>query len=111
MPTWPPVPGRRSITLEATDAQIQHLDTLAAYYGMSRAAYMRSLIIKHRDRSADLTLTDDLAGARTRSFELPDQLISYLDSLATANACSRAAVIRAILGADIRRQGPVDGSL
>lgn len=107
MPSWPPVPGRRSITLEATDAQIQHLDTEAAYYGMSRAAYMRKLIIEHRDNPYPLTITDDLQEARTRSFEFQDQLIEYLDNLAAAHACSRAAIIRSIVAADIRRQGPV----
>ena len=110
MPTWPPAPGRRTITLDLSAAQIRHLDHQAAYQGCTRAAYLRSIIVGHRDRSRSPAITaPELAGngKRTVTFELPVSLIAYLDSLAAASGCSRAAAIRSIVSADIRRQGPV----
>jgi hypothetical protein len=110
MPTWPPAPGRRTITLDLSAAQIQHLDHQAAYQGCTRAAYLRSIVVSHRDRNRTPAIpAPELAGngKRTVTFELADHLITYLDQLTTHNQCSRAAVIRSIVSADIRRQGPV----
>jgi hypothetical protein len=110
MPIWPPRPGHRTITLGLSAAQIQHLDDQATFQGRTRAAQLRHIIATHRDRSRSPAITaPELAGngKRTVTFELPIPLIAYLDSLATANHCSRAAAIRSIVSADIRRQGPV----
>jgi hypothetical protein len=110
MPIWPPRPGHRTITLDLSAAQIQHLDDQAAYHGRTRAAQLRHIIATHRSRSRSLAIdAPELAGnnKRTLTFEIPDQLIAYLEDLTAANECSRAAAIRSILSADIRRQGPV----
>ena len=107
MPTWPPAPGRRTLTLDLDPQHIQHLDSEAAYLGCSRAAYLRQLVIKHRDCCSPVG-TPRPAGTQKRvcAFELPESLIAYLDTLAASHSCSRAAVIRCIIAIDIRRQGP-----
>ena len=111
MPTWPPAPGRRTITLDMPQHQIRHLDHQAAYQGCTRAAYTRRLIVADRDarrrpalHSAATAPHDD---ARTITIELPVEMIAYLDQQAHASHCSRAAYIRHLVIADIRRQGPV----
>ena len=108
MPTWPPVAGRRTITLAMPADLVTHLDAQAAYLGCTRAAYARRLVIEDRDRSAQpagLTADPDLSAAQPVSFEMPDELIAYLDTNATAHGCSRAAYIRHLVACDIRRQG------
>lgn len=109
MPTWPPAPGRRTITIQLQPDQIQHLDDQAAYIGCTRAATCRRLIVQDRDRPEHRTPVDDtvLPGTRTVTFELTVELIAYLDKQAAINDTSRAAVVRHLINADIRRQGPV----
>ena len=46
MPTWPTAEGKRVITLELAAEHVEHLDLQAAYYGSSRAAYLRRLIVE-----------------------------------------------------------------
>jgi hypothetical protein len=50
MPGWPTAEGRRCITIELDIAHIQHLDAQASYYGRSRAAYLRGLIVRDMER-------------------------------------------------------------
>jgi hypothetical protein len=52
MPTWPSPEGKRCITIELDEAFVAHLDTQAAYYGSTRAAFLRTLIRKDMDRLA-----------------------------------------------------------
>ena len=110
MPTWPPVAGRRTITVDMLPQQVKHLDTQADFIGCSRAAYLRRLVIE--DRSAHPTRTihpdaaTDLADASTCAFELREELIAHCDAQATRLGCSRSAYIRHLVLSDIRRQGP-----
>ena len=46
---------RRTITLELSTAQIQHLDAQAAYLGCSRAAYIRQLVVRDQERQGAVT--------------------------------------------------------
>lgn len=48
---------RRTITLELSTAQIQHLDAQAAYLGCSRAAYIRQLVVRDQERQGAVTRT------------------------------------------------------
>jgi hypothetical protein len=50
MPGWPTPEGRRCVTIELAVEHIQHLDDMSAYYGMSRAAYLRTLIVRDVER-------------------------------------------------------------
>ena len=50
MPGWPIPAGRRCITIELDARHVQHLDEQASYYGMSRAAYLRTLIVRDVER-------------------------------------------------------------
>jgi len=50
MGSWPPVPGRRAINLDLADRLIEHADRMAAYFGMSRTAYIRQLIVHDIER-------------------------------------------------------------
>jgi hypothetical protein len=50
MPSWPTKEGRTTITLELRVELVQHLDTQADLYGMSRAAYLRQLVVKDMQR-------------------------------------------------------------
>jgi hypothetical protein len=110
MPTWPPVPGRRTITCDMLPQQVQHLDTQADFDGCSRAAYLRRLVIRDRDSKSAPRLNgaavSDLAGAATCAFELREELIVHLDHRAAQLHCSRSAVLRNLIIHDIRRQGP-----
>jgi hypothetical protein len=108
MPTWPPVAGRRTITLKMPEHQIQHLDAQAAYEGTRRAAYFRRLVVTDRDRNpshAEL-ITVPTTESLPVTFELSDTLIDHLDTQAARLDCSRAAFIRHLIARDIRRNGP-----
>ena len=50
MPGWPIPPGRKCVTIELAIEHVQHLDTQATYYGCSRAAYIRQLIVRDVER-------------------------------------------------------------
>lgn len=50
MPSWPPTAGRTTITLELKLELVDHLDAQADLYGMSRAAYIRQLVVKDMQR-------------------------------------------------------------
>ena len=50
MPAWPAREGQRTMTIELRADLVDHLDTQAEYYGMSRAAYLRTLVIKDMER-------------------------------------------------------------
>lgn len=50
VPGWPIPEGRRCITIELDVAHVAHLDTQASYYGRSRAAYLRGLIVRDMER-------------------------------------------------------------
>jgi hypothetical protein len=50
MPGWPIAPGRKCVTIELSVEHVQHLDQQADYYGMSRAAYLRTLIVRDVER-------------------------------------------------------------
>jgi hypothetical protein len=50
MPSWPTKEGRTTITLELRVELVQHLDDQADLYGMSRAAYLRQLVVKDMQR-------------------------------------------------------------
>ena len=50
MPTWPAREGLKVMTVEFRSDLVEHLDTQAEYYGMSRAAYLRTLVIKDMER-------------------------------------------------------------
>jgi hypothetical protein len=50
MPGWPTPEGKRCVTIELNVEHIQHLDDMASYYGMSRAAYLRTLIVRDVER-------------------------------------------------------------
>ena len=45
MPKWPSSDGKRQITVEVPDEHVEHLDEQARYKGMTRAAYVRGLIV------------------------------------------------------------------
>jgi hypothetical protein len=45
MPTWPTAEGKRCLTIELSGEHVEHLDAQARYKGMSRAAYVRGLIV------------------------------------------------------------------
>jgi predicted DNA-binding protein len=45
MPAWPCNDGKRHITIELPAEHVEHLDAQARYKGMSRAAYVRGLIV------------------------------------------------------------------
>jgi hypothetical protein len=46
MPKWPSSDGKRQITVEVPAEHVEHLDAQAAYRGMTRAAYVRGLIVR-----------------------------------------------------------------
>jgi hypothetical protein len=50
VPTWPTAEGRRAVTLELPATHVEHLDRQAAYEGMSRAAYIRQLVLRDFER-------------------------------------------------------------
>ena len=50
MPGWPIPEGRRCITIELASEHVQHLDEMSRYYGCSRAAYLRQLIVRDVER-------------------------------------------------------------
>jgi hypothetical protein len=50
MPGWPIPDGRKCITIELDTKHVEHLDHQATYYGMSRAAYLRTLIVRDVER-------------------------------------------------------------
>jgi hypothetical protein len=50
MPTYPTPEGRRCITLELPIELLQYVDAQAGYYGCSRAAYLRQLIVRDQER-------------------------------------------------------------
>ena len=50
MPGWPIPDGRRCITIELSMEHVAHLDAQASYYGSSRAAYLRGLIVRDMER-------------------------------------------------------------
>jgi len=50
MPGWPIPEGRKCVTIELSVEHVEHLDTQATYYGMSRAAYLRTLIVRDVER-------------------------------------------------------------
>ena len=52
MPTWPTPEGRRCITLDLATEHVEHLDSQAAYYGCTRVAYIRRLIVDDIRRQA-----------------------------------------------------------
>jgi hypothetical protein len=108
MPTWPPVAGRRTITLEMPEHQIRHLDEQACYRGCTRAAFLRGLVVADRERADFRRCTIPLPepDSRTVTFELPQHLIDHLDTQAAFQDCSRAAFIRHLVARDIRRNGP-----
>jgi hypothetical protein len=45
MATYPPKDGSRCLSIDLTVELVNHLDTQAAYYGCSRVAYLRRLVI------------------------------------------------------------------
>lgn len=45
MPQWPSNDGKRHITVEVPTEHVEHLDAQAVYRGMTRAAYVRGLIV------------------------------------------------------------------
>jgi len=55
MPAWPVPPGRKCITLELAAEHVQHLDAQAAYFGCTRAAYLRRLIVEDVRRQGPAT--------------------------------------------------------
>ena len=55
MPAWPVPEGRRCITLELAAEHVEHLDNQAAYYGCTRVAYIRRLIVDDISRQAKAT--------------------------------------------------------
>ena len=57
MPGWPTAEGKRCVTIELAIEHIAHLDTQATYYGMSRAAYLRTLIVKDVERQGPARVT------------------------------------------------------
>jgi predicted DNA-binding protein len=52
MPTYPTPEGRRCITLELPTELVQYLDAQASYFGCSRAAYLRQLIVRDQERQS-----------------------------------------------------------
>ena len=50
MPAWPAKEGTRTMTVELRSDLVEHLDAQAEYYGMSRAAYLRTLVIRDMER-------------------------------------------------------------
>lgn len=50
MPGWPIPENKRCITIELDAKHVQHLDEQADYYGCSRAAYLRRLIVRDVER-------------------------------------------------------------
>ena len=50
MPSYPPKEGSTTITLELRIELAQHLNAQADLCGMSRAAYMRQLVMKDMQR-------------------------------------------------------------
>ena len=50
MPGWPIPPGRKCVTIELAIEHVQHLDEMSKYYGCSRAAYIRQLIVRDVER-------------------------------------------------------------
>ena len=57
MPGWPTAEGKRCVTIELAIEHIAHLDDQATYYGMSRAAYLRTLIVKDVERQGPRVAT------------------------------------------------------
>ena len=45
MPKWPSSNGKRQITVEVLAEHVEHLDAQTAYRGMTRAAYVRGLVV------------------------------------------------------------------
>jgi hypothetical protein len=52
MPSWPTPEGKRCITIELDLSFVAHLDQRAAYFGTTRAAFLRRLIREDMDRLA-----------------------------------------------------------
>jgi hypothetical protein len=50
MPRYPSPEGHTTISLELRTDLVSHLDTQAQYLGMSRAAYLRQLIVRDTER-------------------------------------------------------------
>ena len=50
MPGWPIPEGRKCVTIELDVKHVEHLDAQATYYGCSRAAYIRQLIVRDVER-------------------------------------------------------------
>jgi hypothetical protein len=50
MPRYPSPAGLTAISLELRTELVDHLDRQAEYLGMSRAAYLRQLIVKDSER-------------------------------------------------------------
>jgi hypothetical protein len=50
MPAWPPRDNTKTMTIEFRADLVEHLDDQAEYYGMSRAAYLRTLVIRDMER-------------------------------------------------------------
>jgi hypothetical protein len=59
MPKWPSSDGKRQITVEVPDEHVEHLDVQAAYRGMTRAAYVRGLIVRDIVRQGPGRMTED----------------------------------------------------
>lgn len=45
MPGWPCIEGKRCLTFEFPTEHVEHLDAQSKYRGMTRAAYLRGLIV------------------------------------------------------------------
>ena len=50
MPSWPVKDGLRCMTVEMRSDLVAHLDQQSEYLGMSRAAYLRQLVVKDMER-------------------------------------------------------------
>ena len=50
MPAWPAKDGQKTMTIELRLDMVEHLDTQAVYYGSSRAAYLRKLVVEDMER-------------------------------------------------------------
>jgi len=50
MAPWEAREGHKMITTELRADLVEHLDIQARYYGMSRAAYLRNLVIRDMER-------------------------------------------------------------
>jgi hypothetical protein len=50
MPSWPTKDGLKTMTIEMRHDLVEHLDQQAQWQGMSRAAYLRQLVLKDMRR-------------------------------------------------------------